>query len=250
MKLSVCIDAVFSGFDPIEAVRKTARSGFKAIEFWSYGNKDLDKLGEVCLELGVTVAGFCPPSGDLNDPAKRHEYLEGLKAAVSIANKLNCKTLITQVGQELAGVPRSIQHQSIVDGLKSAAKVLEGTGITLVFEPLNTRINHSGYYLSESAEAFQIAQEVGNPQIKVLFDIYHQQVTEGDVTRRAIENIEQIGHMHCAGNPGRHELDLGELNYREIFDTLIKAGYRGYMGFEYFPQGDPEASLAGWKKYV
>ena len=113
--------------------------------------------------------------------------------------------------------------------------MLEENGITLVLEPLNTAVDHAGYYLSSSKEAFLLAKEAGSENVKILFDIYHQQITEGDVIRSIRENISLIGHFHAAGNPGRHEIDTGELNYPNIFRVIQETGYTGYMGLEYFP---------------
>ena len=90
--------------------------------------------------------------------------------------------------------------------------------------------------MSSSAEAFEIIEEVGSDRVKVLFDIYHQQITEGDLIRNIRENISRIGHFHAAGCPGRHELDTGELNYPNIFHAIREAGYTGYVGLEYFPE--------------
>ena len=96
-------------------------------------------------------------------------------------------------------------------------------------------MDHPGYYLSSSEEAFSIVKEVDSENIKVLFDIYHQQITEGDIIRSICKNIDLIGHFHAAGNPGRHELDSGELNYPNIFRQIQESGYTGFMGLEYFP---------------
>ena len=121
--------------------------------------------------------------------------------------------------------------------------MLEESGVTLVVEPLNIYVDHIGYYLSSSKEAFAIIEEVGSPYVKVLFDIYHQQINEGDILRHMLPNLEKIGHIHCAGSNGRHELDNGELNYPYLFKKLAEAGYDRYVGLEYFPERDPADSL-------
>ena len=115
----------------------------------------------------------------------------------------------------------------------------------LVIEPLNTYVDHAGYYLWSSDEAFQIVGEVNSPNIKVLFDIYHQQIMEGNIIPRIRKNINSIGHFHAAGSPGRHELDSGEINYPNIFEAIGEAGYTGYIGLEYFPLKD---AVEGLKK--
>jgi hydroxypyruvate isomerase len=127
--------------------------------------------------------------------------------------------------------------------------LLEEAGITLLLEPLNGKVNHPGIYLESSDEGFEIIREVGSPNVKILFDIYHQQITEGDIIRRMTSNIDLIGHIHCAGNPGRHELDSGELDYGRIFKALESAAYKGYAGIEYFPAESPTEGLMRLLKY-
>ena len=121
--------------------------------------------------------------------------------------------------------------------------MLEASGITLVIEPLNELIDHLGYYLVRSEEAFQIIDQVGSPNVKVVFDIYHQQISEGQLIANITSNIDKISHFHAAGNPGRHELTRGELHYPSIFDAISATGYRGFVGLEYWPVGDASAGL-------
>ncbi len=109
---------------------------------------------------------------------------------------------------------------TLVDGLRQAAPLLEAANLTLVIEPLNDRIDHPGYYLVRSDEAFEIIDQVGSPSVKVVFDIYHQQISEGQLIANITSNIDKIGHFHAAGNPGRHELTRGELHYPSIFAAI------------------------------
>jgi len=243
MKFSVCIDAVYSGKDFVNSMREVKSLGYDAIEFWEWWSKDIDKIDAARKELSLEVAALCTKFVSLTDPSKRSEYLAGLKETISVAKKLGCKTIISQVGDELKGASREEQHNSLVDGLKNAATLLEGEDLTLVIEPLNLTVDHAGYYLWESDEAGEIIAKVGSPYILMLFDIYHQQIMEGDVTRRSIKHLKAIGHMHAAGTPGRHELDIGELNYHYIFSALKEAGYKGYVGFEYFPKREAKDGL-------
>ena len=124
----------------------------------------------------------------------------------------------------------------------------------MVVEPLNLRVDHQGYFLSGSDEAAEILKEVGSPNVKMLFDIYHQQITEGDLIRRIQKYLPCIGHFHAAGNPGRHELYQSEINYPYVFQAIENEAYEGYMGLEYFPEDAPEAGLvyakkvSGWKE--
>ena len=150
----------------------------------------------------------------------------------------------------MPALPASKQRQSLIEGLKEAAPIVEAAGITLVIEPLNELVDHQGYFLIRSKEAFEIINEVGSPNIKVIFDIYHQQISEGNLISNIVNNIDNIGHFHAAGNPGRHELQRGEINYPEVFMSIKETGYRGYVGLEYWPlDPDPVVGLrevSGW----
>jgi hydroxypyruvate isomerase len=110
-------------------------------------------------------------------------------------------------------------------------------------EPLNIAVNHKGYYLYSSAEGFDIIRAVGSPNVKLLYDIYHQQVTEGNLIQTITENIELIGHFHVADVPGRHEPGTGEINYANVLKAIDETGYNGYVGLEYAPKASALESL-------
>ena len=236
MKISVCVDALFNGKDFVESLGAIKKAGIDAIEFWSWWDKDLDKVKKAKEELGIEIIAFCTKMVSLVDASKRTEYLVGLRESIKVAKALDCKTLISQVGNELYNSTEIEQHENLVEGLRACAPILEEEGITLVIEPLNILVDHMGYYLSRSKEAFKIIDEVGRPNVKVLYDIYHQQITEGHLISTITSNIDKIGHFHAAGNPGRGELTTGEINYIEIFRAIDAGGYKGFAGLEYFPK--------------
>ncbi len=246
---SVCIDAVLGDHDSAAAIDTVAACGIDAIEFWGWWDKDLDAIEAACERNRMQIAACCTKFVSLVDPDLRDDYLEGLTKSIAVATRLRCPRLISQVGDLIPGIDRQLQHESLVEGLKAAANLLDGTGVTLGIEPLNERIDHAGYYLVRSDEAFVIVDEVASENVKVVFDIYHQQISEGDVIANLTANIDKIVHFHAAGNPGRHELTRGELNYREIFSAIRETGYVGFAGLEYWPTTDIEAGLrevAGW----
>lgn len=244
LRPSVCIDAVYEGMPEAEAIRRIDAIGYDVFEFWCWWEKDLDEISGLCDELGLQVASCCTRFISLTNESCREEYLRGLKESVRAAQRLKCPTLISQVGDFLPEISREQQHQSIVQGLRAAADILRDSGVTLVIEPLNDKVDHPGYYLVRSPEAFEIVQEVDSPDIKVVFDIYHQQISEGDLLRKILPNLERIGHFHAAGNPGRNELNRGEINYPDIFEQIAAAGFDGFVGLEYWPKGDPDEGLA------
>ena len=238
MKYSACIESLFKGNDFIERLKVVNSIGIKTFEFWAWWNKDIHQIKKAKEELGMNVSAFCTMKGSLVDPSKRAEYLDGLKESIAVAKDLDCRNLISLVGNEIEGVAREEQNKSLVEGLKACAPIVEQSGISLLVEPLNTLVNHKGYYLYSSDEAFEIIENVGSSNVKILFDIYHQQITEGHLISRICSNIGKIGHFHAAGNPGRHELTNGEINYPEIFKAIEKTGYNGFIGLEYFPLRD------------
>lgn len=247
MKISVCTDALFGGMSTPDAMEAVHSCGIHAVEFWDWWGKDIDAIDQKRRELGMEIAAFCTRFVSLTDPSCREEYLEGLKETIEVAKKLGCKRIISQVGND-TGKPREEQRQSLIEGLKCSVPYLEAAGCELVVEPLNIRVDHAGYFLWASDEAAAILEAVGSPSVRMLFDCYHQQIMEGDIIRRATTLIDWIDHVHVAGNPGRHEPECGEINYKAVFEALDEAGYTGYVGFEFFPVGDAKACLKYWSE--
>ena len=240
---SVCIDAVLEGRSLDDAISLVGQCGFSAFEFWSWWDKDLDELVAQRDKNELEVAACCTKVISLVDPSLREKYLEGLAESITAAETLECSTVISQVGNFVTGNSREEQRQSLIDGLLAAAPLVEAADISLVIEPLNEKVDYPGYFLVHSQEAFEIVEAVGSPNVKVLFDIYHQQVSEGDLIKNITDNIDKIGHFHAAGNPGRKELSGGEINYPEVFTAIESSGYSGFVGLEYFPKRDPAAGL-------
>lgn len=238
LKPSVCIDAVLEGTPLEDSIRMVAQSGHRAIEFWCWWEKDLPLISRLCDELGLQVAACCTKFVSLVDPNLRNEYLKGLGESIAAAKQLKCPTLISQVGDFIQGVPRVQQHDSLVVGLREAASMLAGSGITLAIEPLNELVDHAGYYLIRSDEAFEIIDKVGSPNIKVTFDIYHQQISEGHLIHNILQHSDKIAHFHAAGNPGRNELTRGEINYPKVIEAIQGSSFDGFFGLEYWPKDD------------
>ncbi len=244
LNFSVCIEMIFrrdaQGKDaPIaDRIARAAEAGAPAVEFWGFNNKNADEIAEATRKHGLKVATMSSGGGNLVDASKREQYVAGVKQGIEFAGKIGVTTLLQTVGQELLGVPREAQHQSIVEGLKAVVPLIEKAGITLVVEPLNVLVNHKGYYLVTTREGVEIVREVGSPNVKLLYDIYHQQISEGNIIDTIAANIAHIGHFHMADVPGRHEPGTGELNYRNIFKKIESLGYKGYVGMEFAPTGD------------
>lgn len=251
VKYSVNLDAVFHGTDPVAAIEGVKAAGYDCFEFMRYFGKDLKAMKAKADSLGVSCVSFSgkPKPINLTDPNSHDEWIEVLKGAVDAAKIFGNKKLVVTAGDD-TGARRDFQHRAIVAALKKALPIITENNITLVLEPLNGRVNHIGTYLESSDEGFEIIDEVDSANVKLLFDIYHQQITEGDVTRRMLAGLTKIGHIHTAGSAGRNELDVGELNYPKIIENVLAAGYDGYIGFEYNPVADSLSGLKRMREYL
>ena len=228
--------------DVCNAIRVVASMGYDAVEIYDWRGLDTSAVRAALEECGVEMVSMLVMETRLTDPAYRDAWLTALREACEAADQLGVRRLITQVGND-TGAPRAVQHAAIVETLRQAVPVLEQYGVTVMPEPLNVKVDHRGYYLTTAAEAFEIVREVGSPFVKIVYDIYHQQITEGDIIPTVTKNLDSIAHLHSAGHPGRHDLWEGELNYRYIFDAIDKAGYTGACGLEYSSLGDPVEGL-------
>lgn len=247
MRLCVAIPCFFKDVDFCDAIKKVAELGYDAVETYKWKELDLDKVKRTLDETGVELLSICTTEFRLTDPEYRDAWVQGIKESCEAAKRLGAKKLITQVGKD-TGAPREEQHASIVEGLKAGAPILEEYGVTVMIEPLNTYVNHPGYYLWSAVEAFEIVREVNSPCVKVIFDIYHQQVMEGNIIPNIVNNIDLIAHLHGAGHPGRNEMQYGESDYKNIIKAATEAGYTGALGLEYKPLLELVESLELAKK--
>ncbi|WMJ88962.1 TIM barrel protein [Anaerocolumna sp. MB42-C2] len=231
MNFDVCVDMVFQGEIFSKALEKTKEAGITSYEFWSWWDKDIKTILERQKTLNMKCISFCTKFVTLLDPLKRQEYKKGLEESIKTAKDFDVKILISQVGNIIPEKSYNEQWDSMVTGLRECDVVLKKNDITLVVEPLNL-MDHPGYFLTDSKEAFRLIKEVDSKNVKLLYDIYHFQVSEGNLIQTITEHIADIGHFHCAGNPGRGNITKGEINYAEIFRIIQKTGYEGYMGLE------------------
>lgn len=244
VRLSVCIEMIFREQCFLDRVDSVAEAGYSAFEFWGWRSKDVEGILQRKRKFGLDVSVFgVDHKGRLVDYTTRDEFIKGVTDSIEVAHKMECPSLIVTVGNEVEGVPREKQHESIVKCLEEAAELVEKADITLVLEPLNVLVNHKGYYLYSSAEGFEILEEVNSPNFKLLYDIYHQQVTEGNLIDTITKNMGSIGHFHVADVPGRHEPGTGEINYVNVFRSIDEAGYEGFVGLEFGPLADSKEAL-------
>ena len=247
MRICIPIPCFFPDMDFVSAIRKAGELGFDAAETYNWKGLDLEAVRNACEETNVELISMCTTEFNMTNPEMRQKWLKGLKESCRAAGLAGVKHLITQVGRD-TGAERRLQHESIVNALRAARPILEDTGVTIMIEPLNTLVNHPGYYLWKAKEAFDIIHEVDHPLVKVVYDIYHQQVMEGNIIPNITNNLDCIAHLHAAGHPGRIELQFGENDYHVIFDAVDKAGYQGACGLEYNPTLGSVESLESFKR--
>ena len=260
MKSSACIEMLFTEYPFIERIGRAAKAGFDAVEFWNWDNKDLPAIQAATQKAGVAIAAFqSNRGGTLIDASQRSQFVAGIRESLEKARALGAPALFLLTDE--LGPDRSVRFrfpqlseadkfQSVLDGLKELAPLAEKAGVTLVLEPLNTHVDHAGYFLNHSDMGLRLVRAVGSPRIKLLYDIYHMQVMEGNIIDTLTRNLDVVGHIHVADVPGRHEPGTGELNYAGIFNALRTGGYSGYVGFEYAPTGRSESAAAGSLKLL
>jgi hydroxypyruvate isomerase len=244
VKLSVCIEPLWENLPEAERIRRIADLGFEAFEFWRWSNKDLAAIRTAMDVTGLPLAAMTfEPGHRLIGRGALEALREGMQRSIAAAKALSCSTLIVTAGNTLDDESSETSRRRVVRHLQALAPLAEDHGLTLVLEPLNTLVNHHGYWLTRMSEAVDIVREVDSPAVRVLMDLYHQQITEGNLIANLTVYIADIGHFHAAGVPGRHELVGGELDYSGIFRAIDAAGYDGYVGLEYWPLLDAETSL-------
>ena len=180
----------------------------------------------------------------LTDPACHDQFLEGLTRSIAIAQRLRAPTLIAQAGPDCPGQPRDEQRDALTTCLRRAADLLAGTGVALAVEPLNTLVDHKGYFLPSTSEALDIVGDVGRPEVGILYDIYHSAVMGEDIASVLAGRMGHVLHVHLADAPGRGEPGSGHLDWRARVSWLEAHGYRGMVGLEYRPTTNTRATLA------
>ncbi len=251
LRPSICLELIYEDLPFLDRVDRVAAYGFETIEFWTWPDKDLEAIEARVDEHDLSVAAMVAHREDtqpealaraLTDPAQRDAVIEDIEASIETAVRLGCPTLIVLTGPT-QDASREAARDSVVEGLRRVAPAAESAGVTLVLEPLNTAVDHEGYFLETARTGYEIVRAVDSPAVKLLFDFYHQQITEGNVISNATRDVELVGHVHVADVPGRHEPGTGELHYQNILAALAAAGYSGYVGFELAPAQETEAAL-------
>ncbi|WP_198928754.1 TIM barrel protein [Rhizobium sp. AC44/96] len=253
MKLSACVEWLFAAEADnfADRIRLAHKSGLEAVEFWKWTNKDLGSIEWALNETGIELASFvAEPMIPLTDSANRDAFLDGLKRSIDVARRLGAHTLIAQAGDDLDGKSREEQKAALVETLTRAGEVLEGSGVRLGVEPLNTLIDHVGYFLHSTVEGIEVAKATGRAEIGIIYDVYHSAVM-GEHTPAVIDdNIDRVFHVHIADHPGRNEPGSGEIDLRKRVGWLIEQGYSGAIGLEYRPLASSAETIAATRQIL
>lgn len=228
------------GVDARTLIAATAEMGYDGIEMAE------EALWPVIAEAGLAVAsyrGHGTLEDGLNNPANHDRIEREILANIALAQQWGNPTLIVFSGNARGLSPEAgIEHTA--RGLQRVARAAEEAGVTLALELLNSRVNHPDYQCDHTAWGLRVIEQVDSPAVRLLYDVYHMQIMEGDVIRTIETHHPAFGHYHVAGNPGRHEPDLTqELWYPAIYAAIARTGFAGWVGMEYIPRADPLASL-------
>ena len=237
-KFAVNIEMWWTKLDFLDRIRAAADFGFPAIEFWPWRKRDLDAIARLTQELGLEIAQFTawPFEPGMNDPKNHDAVLKEIEASCQVANKLNCKKMTVVGGNDQPGMTQAEMHANIIKALKQAATIAERYDVMLILEPMNIRVDHKGHCLYGSAPAVHICRQVDSSHVKINWDLYHMQISEGDLCGHLKEGFDQIGYLQMADHPGRHEPGTGEVHYNRVLRQAYELGYRGFVGLECVPK--------------
>ena len=245
VKQSVCVP-ILPPMDRDELYEALPDIGYSAIEIWGRGD-DFDGVCAAAETYGlkvVSMIGHDSLTDGLNRP-ENHDRIEAeLRASIDIAAERGIGGLICFSGNIVEGIEEDEAIDNTADGLRRVASYAEDKGINLNIELLNSKVDHEGYQCDCTDWGLEVVERVGSSQVKLLYDIYHMQIMEGDVIRNIRTYHEYIGHYHTGGNPGRNEIDeTQELNYPAICQAIVDTGFKGYVAQEFIPKRHPLGSL-------
>lgn len=231
-----------AGEDPILQLEFIHDKGFRAFEDNDMRNREVGlqrRMGAVMEQLGIEMGVFVAhkiywnePNLASGDASLREEFLQHIRESVEVAKRVNARWMTVVPGHLDLRQDMGYQAAHVVETLKQASAILEPHGLAMVLEPLNFR-DHPGLFLTKAAQAYQICRAVGSPACKILFDIYHQQITEGNLIPNIEKAWEEIAYFQVGDNPGRKEPTTGEVNYKNIFRFIHDKGFAGILGMEH-----------------
>lgn len=232
-----------AGEDLIDQIKFMADAGFTAFEDNGMKGRPVEtqeaiaaEMARQGMEMGVFVAHniyWQEPNLTNGDPDLREEFLSHIRDSVEVAKRVNAKWMTVVPGHVTLGLEHDYQTTNVVEALRRASDILEPHGLTMVLEPLNHWTNHAGQFLAKIPQAYLVCKAVDSPSCKILFDVYHQQIQEGNLIPNMDMAWEEIGYFQIGDNPGRKEPTTGEINYKNVFKHIYEKGWNGIMGMEH-----------------
>lgn len=246
------LSMLFTEVPLLERYALAAGAGFRGVEMLFPYAEDIPAIAAELRANGLAQVLFNLPAGDFaagergfaNNPAKVQAFRDGVERALEIAATLGCGRLNCLIGRELPDVPLDAQWGTVEENLAWAAERTAQAGVLQVVEPLNP-FDAPGFLLPTASMGFALVERVGHPNLKLQFDVYHTQRTEGNLAQTIRERIALIGHIQIADSPDRHQPGTGEIHYPYVFASIDDAGYDGWVSAEYKPLGSTQGSL-GW----
>lgn len=250
-KISIMLWTILHTLPFEERLEKVAEAGYHAVElvgeYANWTDEDYRRYNKKRRELGITFDTTAGTHHGVGDPNVREAFLADVRSQMEIMKKLECPALIVMSGNVVPSLTPQQQHDSCVEGLKRAAELVEGKGVTLLVENIDLEENPH-YYMWSVPEAFKIVDEVNHPQVKFLYDFYHAQISGGNLIAHLERHHERVGLVHIADVPGRHQPGTGEINYINIYKKLAELNYHGYVAMEFRPSGDVVQILAAARR--
>jgi len=256
--LSVMLWTVFNDLPFEQRLEKIAAAGYTNVElvneYRDWSQPDFDRANTARKRLGISFDATASVTHGIGDPAARDAFLADLRQQLVPMETLGCPAMIVLSGNVVPGLSRDAQHQSSIEGLKRAAALIDGRQIDgqpvrLLLECIDPEENPK-YFLQSAAEAIEIVRAVNHPQVQFLYDLFHEQIAEGNLIEKLDRHIDVIGLIHIADVPGRHEPGTGEINYTSIYRKLAQLHYRHVVAMEFKPTGDPVAALRAAREEV
>jgi len=218
-----------------------AQIGLKGVDLLEPEDFETPKRYGLICTMGYVAAGTIPDA--LNVVANHDKIEAGLRTNIPLAAKAGVPNVITFSGNR-HGMSDEEGAKNVVLGLNRVKKIAEDNNVVLCLELLNSKVNHKDYMADHTAWGVAVMKEVNSPHVKLLYDIYHMQIMEGDLIATIQANIQWLGHFHTGGVPGRHELnDKQEVQWDGVMRGIVESGFKGYVAHEFVPTGDPRASL-------
>jgi hydroxypyruvate isomerase len=255
--LSVMLWTVFNNLPFEQRLAKVAEAGYSKIELvgeynaQNWSPADFARANAARKSLGIEFDATAGMKHGIADPSVRDAFLAELEQALKPMETLGCPAMIVLSGNVVPGLTREAQHQCSVETLKRAAALVEGRQINgqpvrLLLECIHPEENPK-YFLTSAAEAIEVVRAVNHPQVQFLYDIFHEQMSYGNLIEKLDKHIDVIGLIHVADVPGRHQPGTGEINYANVYRKLAQLNYRHNVAMEFYPTGDPVATLRAAK---